>query len=92
MYYLCIFKVFESEPDVLNAALTEMGVPKSIKSFVIDNLNKYPFVLNHDLEKASIQSVMNLKMDAPFNHFLPTLCAVEKMLNNQEDSHFNKLG
>jgi hypothetical protein len=28
MYYLSIFKVFEDEPDILNAALSEMGISK----------------------------------------------------------------
>jgi hypothetical protein len=80
IYFLCIFKVFENEPDILIAALQELGLPKEIKSFVIDNLTKYPYVLNHDLSNASFSSIFKLKMDAPKNHFLPTLCAVEKFI------------
>ena len=60
MYYLCIFKVDEDEPDILNAALSEMCLANTTKRFIVDNLNKYPYVLNHDLQKASISSIIDL--------------------------------
>jgi tRNA nucleotidyltransferase/poly(A) polymerase len=71
MYYLCIFKVFENEPDVLSQALSEMQIPKNTKQFVIENLKKYPAIARNEAQD-----------NVHKNEFLVTLAAVEKYLDN----------
>jgi hypothetical protein len=60
IYYLCIFKVFESEPDILYEKMNQMQVSKKTKKFVMDNIQKYPYILNHEIDKASKQMAKNL--------------------------------
>jgi hypothetical protein len=51
IYYLCIFKIYEDEPDILKEKMTDINAPKNVKKFVFDNLNKYPTILNHEMDK-----------------------------------------
>lgn len=71
MYHLCIFKVFEHEPEALNQALSECQIQKSTKKFVIDNLKKYPPIMKNELRDNS-----------QISEFLTTLAAVERYLDN----------
>jgi hypothetical protein len=38
IYYLCVFKVFEDEPELLHEALVDIGASKRTKKFVENNL------------------------------------------------------
>ena len=78
IYYLCVFKVFEDEPDLLHEALIEIGASKKTKKFVERNLKFYKNFMDSNFDQK--QLVKAAKKD---HGFLTVFAAVESYINDQ---------
>jgi hypothetical protein len=51
IYYLCVFKVFEDEADILHEALNEIGISEKTKMFIEANLKYYKHFMESDYDQ-----------------------------------------
>ena len=78
IYYLCMFKVFEEEPDLLHEALVEIGASKQTKQFVEKNLKLYTHFMEDTFDEKQLVEASDK------NHgFLPVFAAVESYITDQ---------
>jgi hypothetical protein len=80
IYYLCVFKVFEDEPELLHEALTDIGASKKTKKFVESNLKLYKHFLEADFDQKQL-----LEAAHKGHGFLAVFAAVESYINDQCD-------
>lgn len=85
IYYLCMFKVFEDEPDLLHQALIEIGASKKTKKFVENSLHLYTHFMEGDQDLVAHGLDQKRLVDASdkTHGFLPIFAAVESYINDQ---------